>query len=692
MKNPPSSQLAPPAHSVTALPDLLLGALLVCAVGLAYFPAINGGLLWDDAAHVTKPELRSLAGLGRIWFELGATQQYYPILHSAFWVEHRLWGDAVVGYHLVNLTLHATAACLLVALLRRLAIPGAWLAAFLFALHPVNVESVAWISEQKNTLSLVFYLAAALAYLRFDTRRTRLSYALALAFFGLALLTKTVTATLPAALLVIFSWRRGHLEWRRDVLPLLPWLALGAIAGLLTAWIEHALIGAQGSAFDLSLVHRGLLAGRVIWFYLLKLLWPANLTFIYPRWTIDTATVWVWLFSVAALALAAALWWFRHRARGPLAAFLFFTGSLFPVLGFFNIFPFIYSFVADHFQYLACLGPLTLAAVGAHVLAARWPVVRSTVVPVVVALLGFLTWRQCHMYHDVLTLYRETLIRNPSCWMAAQNLGTELVNLDRLPEAIADFERADILRPRDGFIHYSLAVALQRSGRTADALVEFERSLAFRADYPGAHIGYASLLRDVSRTDEAIVHYRLALRLKPDFPEIEGSLAEALVTAGRLDEAVAHFQRVVDLKPRDAEAENALGACYFLAGHAPEAILHLDTALRLNPASAQAHRNLGNVLRRTGDVPRALTHYERALQLDPTSAETQLQFGLALRSTGDLAGAITHFEAGLRLQPDSADLHYSLGLALFAASRDAEARPHYETARRLNPSLPEIPQ
>jgi hypothetical protein len=245
--------------------------------GIAYWPALQGALLWDDERHVTRPDLQSLHGLWRIWSELGASQQYYPVLHSAFWIEHCIWGDSVLGYHLVNVLLHSVSAYLVMRIMRRLSLPGAWLGGLIFALHPVCVEAAAWISEQKSTLSAVFYLAAALVYLDFaqldnygldyhDTRGKR-RYWLAAALFVLALASKSVTATLPAVLLVIIWWRRGRLEWKRDVLPLLPWFAVGAPAGLFTAWVERTIIGANGAVFALTLPQRFLLAGRVIWFY-----------------------------------------------------------------------------------------------------------------------------------------------------------------------------------------------------------------------------------------------------------------------------------------------------------------------------------------------------------------------------------------------------------------------------------------
>ena len=324
-----------------AIRDLLLAAALVSAVLLAYHPAWHGGLIWDDDGHVTRPELRSWQGLYRIWYEPGATQQYYPALHTAFWIEHRLWGDATLGYHLVNVLLHAAAAALVALVLRRLAVPGAYLAAAVFALHPVHVESVAWITEQKNTLSAVFYLAAMLVYLRFDRTRKLLPYCCALGLFVLGLESKTVTATLPAALLVIFWWQRGRLSWRRDVLPLVPFFVLGAAAGLVTAVFERKLIGAEGAAFDWSILDRCLIAGRAICFYLGKLFWPADLIFIYPRWHIDPSDWRQYLYPAAAVGLLAAAWavWAVRRWRGPLAAMLYFVGTLLPVLGFCNVYP-----------------------------------------------------------------------------------------------------------------------------------------------------------------------------------------------------------------------------------------------------------------------------------------------------------------------------------------------------------------
>ncbi len=295
--------------------EWLFLAALMAALFAIYQPAWQGGLLWDDDKHITLPGLQSWQGLWCIWFEVGATLQYYPVLHSAFWLEHRLWGDAMLGYHLVNILLHAAATFMVALVLRRLAVPGALLAAAIFALHPIQAESVAWITEQKNTLSAVFYLGAMLVYLRFDQTRKTSLYWWALGLFLLAILSKTVTATLPGALLVIFWWQRGRLSWRKDVLPLVPLFLLGAGGGMITTWWELTLNRCVGPAFQFTPVERLLIAGRAIWFHLWKLCWPVKLTFIYPRWQMDSAAWWQYLFPLGVMALVVGCWLLRRRTR-----------------------------------------------------------------------------------------------------------------------------------------------------------------------------------------------------------------------------------------------------------------------------------------------------------------------------------------------------------------------------------------
>jgi tetratricopeptide (TPR) repeat protein len=716
-------------------PTVWLCALIFFTTFVVYHPALHGDFVWDDDGHVTRPDLQSLAGLGRIWFEVGATQQYYPVLHSAFWLEHRLWGDSAFGYHLLNVLLHATAACLFAFVLRQVWAPDVaastraptnhplagpeWFAAGLFALHPVCVESVAWISEQKNTLSTVFYLLAALAYLRFDaggqsaatggavlrpapvgpshrafdsrsglrdrrsnqetaTARAEASrhspafcYALATALFLLALLTKTVTATLPAALLIVAWWRRGRLEWRRDVLPLLPWFVLSIASGVVTARFERELIGANGADFALSAPERCLLAGRVFWFYLGKLIWPANLVFIYPHWMVDASQWGQWLFLAAAVAwfgslvfvatsvsertpLAHARGYWRKGARDVLAAFLLFGGTLFPVLGFFDVYPFRFSYVADHFQYLASVPIFALAAAGLVRARDRFlrragprvrtdvaaavtpPVSRATtaaaeqhgpatplviryagsgVIFVLLVTLGTLTWRQAGMYRDAFTLYETTLARNPAAWMAHNNL--------------------------------------------------------------------AILLTNAGRTEEAIQHYETALKLRPVFPQAENNLGDALVRLNRVEEAIPHFERAAQLEPRYAVAHRNLGMALAMTGRTAEAVAHFARAVQIQPTYAEAEFYWAVALLQSGHFPEAVPHFERAIALAPGMADYHNTYGEALARAGRFDAAVAQYEAALHVDGSQAEVHRNLARALHRLGRPAEAREHELAAQRL---------
>lgn len=717
---------------------LALAAPVVVATFLAYFPALSGGLIWNDLDYVTKPALRSLAGLGRIWTQPGATEQYYPLLHSAFWLQGRLWGQHPLGYHLVTVALHAGAAVLFALVLRRLAVPGAWLAALLFALHPVHVESVAWITEQKNTLSLVLYLAAALVYLRFDATRSRRAYLGALGLFVLSLLCKTVTATLPAALLVIFWWQRGRLDWRREVRPLLPWFAIGAAMGGFTSWVERHYVGAEGESFDLSLLERGLVAGRALWFYLGQVVWPRHLNFVYFRWTPDAASAGQWLFPLGALLLAAGLWALRRRTRAPLAAWLFFAGSLFPVLGFVNLYGALYSWVWDHWQYLPDLGLIALLAAGLtrgwELAPARWRFLGPVGAGLLALGLGTLTWRHTKIFHDNETLFRATLAGNPDCWMAHYDLGNLLAKTPAVvPEAIIHFQETLRLRPGYAGAHINLGVVLAGlPGRSAEALAHLVAAVQSEPNNAKAWYNLANLRAATpARASEAIAAFERALRLQPDFADAHNNLGQLLATRpGRETDALAHFEAALAQQPGLASAHNNLGNLLAnLPGRLPEAVTHLETALRLSPDFAEAHYNLGNALMRTpGRRTDTLAHFETALRLKPDYAQAQVNLGIALADTpGRQAEAVSHFEAAVRLEPDnpgarlnlgvalaqlpgrlpdaiaefasavrlnpdSAEAHFSLGVGLWRAGRTAEAHAEFESALRLRPDWAEARQ
>jgi protein O-mannosyl-transferase len=619
------------------VPAIVLLPLLLVVLLAAYYPAWHGGPLWDDDAHLTRTALRSGAGLYRIWFEPGATQQYYPIVHSAFWVLHKVFGEATLGYHIVSICLHALASWLVVIVLRRLAVPGATIAAVIFALHPVQVESVAWITELKNTLSGVLYFAAAIAYLRFDQWRDRRMYAAAFVLFVLALLTKSVTASLPAAILVVFWWQRGRLAWKQDVQPLVPFFAIGVMAGVFTAWMERTILGAHGTEYQFSLIERALIAGRAIWFYLAKLLWPAELTFIYPKWRITHSDPVQYLYPLAAVALFAALWALRSRTRAPLAAMLFFAGTLFPALGFLNVYPFRYSFVADHFQYLASLGVIALAAAAAASLLARSRISWAAA-PLLVALsvlLAVLTWQQSHDYTAAETLYRATLRRNPAATMAYINLGILLLERPqpRLDEARTYLEHAVRLEPANAEALVNLGAALQKMGRLDEATNMYRQALRLRPDDAGAHNNLGATLEQLGRVEEAAAEYRESLRRAPESGATHSNLGRALLAMDRADEAAAELREALRLDPSQTSTRYLLGTALAEQGHLDEAVLAFQIALR-DPVLAgtpEVHNDFGVVLGRMGRPAEAAIQFREALRLNPNFEAARANLAMAGR-------------------------------------------------------------
>jgi tetratricopeptide (TPR) repeat protein len=710
-------------------------ALVALAAVVVYLPALRGGFIWNDADYVTRGELQSFGGLGRIWFEIGATEQYYPLLHSFFWLQHRLWGDAPFGYHLVNVLLHAGCAVLLSLVVARLfagraATPlaaaqsnnhggernrrptgnaVALLAGLIFAVHPVYVESVAWISEQKNTFSLLWYLLAGLVWLRWQDSGGRTEavpqpgsnsaagsssqrypwwrspeYWLASGLFILALLSKSLTASLPCALLVIAWWRTGRLDrglWG----PLVPWVLLGAAAGAFTGWVEHSYIGAKGDDYDLGLVARGVLAGRVIWFYLAKYAWPAELSFIYPRWTVDPGQWWQWLFPLGAGGLLFVLWRFRARARGPLAGYLLFVGSLVPTIGFFNVYAFKFSYVADHWNYLPSLALAVMAAWGGVELVQRFGWSRNARVVTAALVLGALgahSWRQTAPYREIEGFYREGLRRNPDSWMMHQNLGVLLVQSDRMEEAIPHFQRELELRPREAEAENNYGVALAKLGRHPEALARFERAVELKPKYAEAWLNVGIARRDLGRTAEAVAALEECIRLQPQAAEALFELGSIEAETGRMAPAMVRLEQALQIRPDYPAAAESLGRLLAATGRTADAIARFEQALQLAP-TPELYDGLGALLAATGQLPAAQQRFEQALALDPRRPGTRFNLGLVLAQSGRVAAAVREFEQAVALKPDYAEAFQALAQAYAETGRQTEARAAQARAAQL---------
>ncbi|MCA9727442.1 MAG: tetratricopeptide repeat protein [Candidatus Eisenbacteria bacterium] len=534
---------------------------LIALVVLAYGPAYGSGFIWDDDAYVTTNlTLRSLAGLWKIWFEPGAVPQYYPLVHTTFWIEHHLWGSNAAGYHVINVLLHALAAVLLYRVLSRLRLPGAWLVAAVFALHPVQVESVSWITERKNVLSGLLYMASLLAWLRWDPAlngngRSR-GYFGSLAFYLGALLSKTVTASLPAVILLLHWWKTGRIE-RRAVRAVVPFFGVGLLMSAVTIVMEKHTVGAQGADWDLSFLQRLLIAGRALWFYLGKLVWPSNLTFIYPRWEPSGFGAAMALYLLAAVLVVVALFLARRRiGRGPLAALLFFGGTLFPALGFIDVYPMRYSFVADHFQYLACLGPMVLGVAAAVLLApASWrarPIVGTVVAVVLVLGLGMTTWKRAEAFRSLESLWTDTLRKNPSAWMAHHNLAMLREEQGRFEEAAREYQAALALRPDLDQSHYNLGNVWVQFQRWTDAEREYREALALNPGLVPVHTNLGNVLYKTGRVDEAIEHWQQSLEAEPGNHDLRRSLEHALEQTGRDGEAAQELEVLVAQQPDDS--------------------------------------------------------------------------------------------------------------------------------------------
>ncbi len=615
---------------------------------VSYVPAMRGDFIWDDDAYVTRNRtLETAGGLRRIWFEIGATPQYYPLVFSTFWLERRVWDLNPFGYHLTNVLLHAASAVLLWRILRRLSVPGAWLAAAVFAVHPVQVESVAWITERKNVLSGVFYFASMLAYLRFtglesDARRERRPwrlYALSFVCFAAALLSKTVTCSLPAVVVLLLWWKRSRLD-ARELLPLAPMFVLGAYMGLMTARLEKVHVGALGAEWHFSVIDRFLIAGRALGFYAYKLLWPAELMFFYPRWRVDDGVWWQYLFPLAFIAVAAGLWLARRTiGRGPLVAVLIYAGTLFPALGFFDVYPFRYSFVADHFAYL---GGVSLIALMIALPIAGWrkigsnpqsairnpqsapppplspsPPLRKIAGGVLIFALAALTARQGHVYRDLETLWLDTIRKNPGGWAAYDALGALRYEQERYDEALELHTKAMERYPEEPNVRFNRGNALLKLGRTDAAVEAFEDAIELRPGFAAARVQLGTVLADRNDLDGAIDCYRRALEADPEHFSAHMNLGVALVHKARFDEGIAQYLKAAALRPEESSPLNNVGIAFARQGRLEEAVAWFRKALTVAPDDADVHTNLGQALLHLGRLDDAIMELEKALRANP---------------------------------------------------------------------------
>jgi protein O-mannosyl-transferase len=595
--------------------DFILAAGLVMMTVLAYLPATQCGFIWDDDKYVTEnPLLTAPDGLWHIWFSKDQPSQYFPMVYTTFRIEHSLWGLNPHGYHINNILLHAANAVLVWFLLKRLSIPCSWVAAAVFALHPVHVESVAWITERKNVLMLFFFLLSLLAWIRFidpskETKRNRLFYVLSLLLYLMALFSKTTACTLPVALVLILLVKHIPVNAKR-LLQIAPYILLGLAMGILTVWWEQIHQGTSGLEIPLTVIDRILLASRALWFYAGKLIWPVNLAFSYATWTIDATDARQYAWPLLCLIAIAYIWHQRARfGRMGIAAVIFFVAMLFPMLGFFELYTFRYTYVADHYQYASSIGLIALIVAVGYYAAERFGTlgkgVAVSVVILILGTLGALTWQQTYSYKDRETLWRDTLKKNPESAIAHNNLGV-------------------VLQDEQG------------------------------------------------KVDEAIEHYTAAIQIKPDFTEAHNNLGRVMMQQGKLEEAAKHLNEALRIDSDFPVAYINLGGVLVRQGKLDEAIGHLTEALRVDPDSAEAHGNLGYILMRQGKLDKAVKHLNKTLRIRPDFAEAHSNLGYTLMRQGKLLDeAVKHFTEAMRIKPDWSDPVNNLAW-LLATHKDKE--------------------
>jgi tetratricopeptide (TPR) repeat protein len=694
-------------HKILKRHAIAVAALIVAVFG-AYYPLLNGDFVWDDLVHV--PFNRVLVtpdGLFRIWTIQGF-QQYLPIQLTTYWIEVRLWGFNPLPFHIDNLILHILNGILIWRVLLRLEFPCPYLAAAIFLLHPVNTETAGYITERRNLLAAMFYLSALLCWFNFEdadpiaqNSSRRRWYFAALGMFVLALLSKTVSCSLPVILLLL-CWMRGRKLSARYVMGTLPFFAVGLPFGLLTTFMERSLIGASGYEWNFSLAERFLICGRALWFYAGKIAWPHPLMFFYPRWKLDTHDWTQWCWVVAAVGLIVALFPLTRRfGRRPAAALLFFGITLFPALGFSNVYPQRFSFVADHFQYLASLGIILLLLGAAHCLCGLMripPIARRAAALVVLLTCGVLLWQHAHAFQSDDALYKDVLSKNDSCWLAHSNLAAGLFNHGQIDEAIPHYEKAWQYGPQDIGVANSLASAYRQKGRLDEArkLLEYalQISPAFEMVRRGSHSPPASVYDRIAwifthtLAPEALREGFLPVyqRYRVQYTiSILTQLAELDWESGNKDAAKGRWDLAISLNPKNQEPYIARGLAFDRSGDLAAALSEFRHAADLPDRTGEPMFRVGAVLVRTGKLQEAIDAWHQALADDPHHAQTAFALGEIALKTNQPDEAERLLRLGLKERPGDFTQNMKLAGLLRSRGKDQEAAALENKMREIYP-------
>ncbi len=630
-----------------------------------YFPSLTNGFIWDDDDYIINNfSIQKTEGLKEIWFSY-KTPQYYPVVFSSFWLEYQLWGQNPTGYRVVNLVFHIFNALLIYLILFKLYKPIALPAALIFALHPVQVETVAWITERKNIFGAFFYLLATFFYIRFYESQQKKDYGLSLLSFTFALLSKSITATFVIVPLLI-RWWQGRKFCPRDFIQLTPFVLLGFAAGLNTVYLEIVRVGAKGSSWSLPLLGKLVLPGKIILFYIYKLVFPYELIFFYPRWSIDPSIFRQWLPSLCvALTLGLLLFYRAKVGRAAFALFLCFVASLFPALGFFNVYPMMYSYVADHFQYIASISMIILLCAAAGFIAQRMVFERFAFAPktrqiafivalvIIVPILGFKSYSYSKVFKNRETLFMDVIRKNPGAWMAHNNLGMVYISKGEVSRAFDQFQQTLKIRPKDCTALNNLGNIYKARGSWEKARTAYETCLAADPEYATAHNNLGLVHVHSGDLRQARERFEKAAALDPMAHNTQLNLGLLYLQQKEYDKSMAHYQKAIAIHPYYVEAYLQMGLLYAQTGRNTKARQAFEKVLEIDPDNFHAHNNLGILYRHDGRVEAAVVHFRKAVTLDPNSLQARYNLGEALLELGQKDEARMHFReiprAGYRL-------------------------------------------
>jgi protein O-mannosyl-transferase len=588
-------------------------AAIILAAVLPYLPALRGGFVWDDQPLITaNPLLRTPSGLAEIWSG-SRTADYFPVTNTVLWIEYHLFGDNPSGYHALNILLQAANALLLWRVLRRLQIPGAFLAGLIFAIHPIHAESVAWISELKNTLSMFFFLISALLFFEIEDQRIlnrSVAYSASLVAFLLALLSKTQVVFLPVALLLCAWWRNSpvdskrqgkdkQLRFLREIARTVPFFLIAIVFGLITIWFQNRGIGEEEIILG-PFARRLTNAGMAIWWYARQVFAPVRLMAVYPQWRFGPPELAEWLPLIAIIGALLLLW--RRRSRGLLFAFAYFIVALLPVIGFVRmLYPRSGSLVADHLQYFADISLIALFSAG---VAGLWStggrqirIATASIIFVLLALMGRYTWARAGVYRDEQTLWQDNFSKNPNTWQGHNRVGQLFFSQEKFAEALPHFERAVQLKPELADNYNLLGLVYCRLQRFEEGIAQYREGLQLKEEKASTaqsvdaatmrvNLGnaltltgntFSELARAASdqgdmaaaqadakesnaRFTEAVEQYEKALAIEPEHPAIHRNLGILLSQMGRNEEAIVHLRKVLQLVPNEPAARETLDA------------------------------------------------------------------------------------------------------------------------------------